>query len=192
MLHVYKDYSFTAPPFCFHFATIFGLQDLTKESLVGFPSVKVSWFIPRDFGDTKHYPLPTQEFIRITELNHCFQWQMRPVLQWAVPSWASGNPRQGAAVPTQSNSAVHTQGSCCSHIYIFSRVYGTRRSDKQYVRATIFGLMMPVGLHQHENITELHLEVTPSRRVMSFFGFDVAMITFLNKFDIPILAKNSC
>ena len=50
----------------------------------------------------------------------------------------------------------------------------------------------PVGLHQHENITELHLEVTPSTRVMSFFGFDVAMITFLNKFDVPKLAKNSC
>lgn len=52
--------------------------------------------------------------------------------------------------------------------------------------------MTPVGLHQHENITKLHLEVTLSRKAMSFFGFDVVMITFLNKFDAPILAKNSC
>jgi len=39
---------------------------------------------------------------------------------------------------------------------------------------------MPVGLHKHEKITELHLEVTRLRRVVSFFGFGVAMITLLN------------
>lgn len=153
LLYLYKDYSFTALPsvsiihsqlyilfpsnFRFHFS-IFGLQDLTKESLVGFPSVKVIWLIPHDFWGMKHYVLPTQGFIHLTKWNLCFWWQMQPVLQWAVPSWASGNPSKGLQGPHRTTLwSTHTEPLVL--IFIFSRMCETTCSSKQYVRGTVFG-----------------------------------------------------
>lgn len=60
VLYLYKVYSCTHNfILCFHFATIFESQDITKQLLVVIPSVKESWSPPQDSGDMRHFALST-------------------------------------------------------------------------------------------------------------------------------------
>lgn len=161
---------------------LYPLFPLTKELLVEFLSVKVTWFISC-FSGTLNKMLDLHRNSSSLQ-NQPTASSGKSELYWAVPCWSCGKPKKGLQCPC---NALHVQV-----ILLHPKCKGLLVQTYSTVwEQPLLDCLTPADLHQYENISKLHLQVNISWKVSSHFCFDVVMRAFLSNFDVPILSQNS-